>query len=150
MNRFLAVFALLCCGAMSARADGIGLAPPSQTLPVSTTATVSGPIFFDFCLVACFDVLSVSVLSGPDAGYSLSFLAFNPVELSFVIQNNGTPGTDTVMASLQVLSGGPPLTFISNSVDITWTSASTSVPEPSVLLLLLCGMAGFALLRRLS
>jgi hypothetical protein len=105
------------------------LAPPAQTHSVGTNATVIANFS------ACGSPLqgatvNFSVVSGPDTGLTGSRPVDSSGNATFAY-GSALVGTDTVVASVTNAAG----TIRSNSVDVTWTAARTSLtstPPPSV------------------
>jgi hypothetical protein len=154
----LVVLALLAIG-IPVWADGTGpvvvvtLSPASQTLPVSTSATLTlGWELTQNPAAGAYtgtDSLEYQVLSGPDAGsvvtlFSYTFTAFDldmPHSTTFSFTNDGTAGTDVVEAFL--VDAADSFTFTSNTADVNW-----STPEPPSGLLLAMAVPILLLLTR--
>jgi hypothetical protein len=97
------------------RGSLLGLAPPSQTHGVGTTAIVTAT-FTNSCGQPLQDVsVQFSVLSGPNAGRTGSGTTDLNGQATFSYTGTAT-GTDTVHATTTNLAG----TIASNSVTVTW------------------------------
>jgi hypothetical protein len=159
MKRSLLVVLTLLAFGIPVWADGTGpvvvvtLSPSSQTLPVSTSATLTlgweltqNPASGAYTGT---DLLEFQVLSGPEAGsavnlFSYTFTAFDldmPHSTTFSFTNDGTAGTDVVEAFL--IDSVNSFTFTSNTADVNW-----STPEPPSGLLLAMGVPILLLLTR--
>jgi hypothetical protein len=152
MKHFLALLALACCISISTRADSLVLSPGTQTLPVGSSATINASITGlggpTFCIPSvlsgdCQEVITLSVISGPDAGTTMTnddTLFFNLGDsptFPDTLVNNGIAGTDVISAS-----AADEESLSSNTVDVVWTAGGPAVPEPSSIALFLTGLAG--------
>jgi hypothetical protein len=138
VKKLLIASAVLLVGCAAANADSITLTPPSQTLPVSTTAAIGASFVIDTTGGGYSLVLDVT--AGPDNGES-EIISINcpfsatplmcvpgaPDDVFFT--NDGTTGTDVISA---YFASGSPATA---TATVTWGSA-TPTPEPSSGLLL--------------
>jgi len=155
------VVTLVFCMSIATRGDVV--TPSTQTLPVSTSATIDvsipGSGSPSICVpiplpVPCTEAVTLTVMSGPDAGTTVTTdvtLPFNlgdPISLADTITNDGTAGTDVISTTE---TGETDVAF--NNVDVVWTSSGSSgggtMPEPSSMALLLSGLTamGFARFR---
>jgi hypothetical protein len=159
MKRSLLVVLALVGFGMPVWADPVGpvvtvtLLPGSQTLPVSTSATLTlGWELTEQPAAGAYTgtvALEYQIFSGPDAGSAVitSTFTFSPSDFdtphsrTFSFVNDGTAGTDVVQAIL--FDGEGPFTFTSSTVDVTW-----STPEAPSWLLLGLGVSVFRLLIR--
>ena len=154
MRRLLLLLAFVSTISTATRADVV--TPGTQTLPVSTTATINvsipGSGVPNICIpvfpgeVCPTESVVLSVISGPDAGTTMSTDVTSLFDLGGAIgvvdtlTNNGIAGTDVISTSE---TGEFDAAF--NNVDVVWTSSGPSggtMPEPAVTFLLGSGLVG--------
>lgn len=94
----------------------LNLTPPSQTLMVGTTATVTAALTNNCNQPLSGVTVDFSALSGPNAGLTGSNVTDGSGNAPFSYSST-QPGTDTLQASVTDTAG----TFSSNTVTVTWT-----------------------------
>ncbi len=149
MKRLLLTFLALSICSLPAWADSVNvtLSPNTQNVASSPGATALLTLTFESTTPTYTGTVSFlyDVLSGPDAGEmatltgDYTFSSFNsttPVSDTFIVSNDGVPGTDVIVVILTDTSSRA--TFTSNTVSVNWT---TGVPEPPSVILLTVGLA---------
>jgi hypothetical protein len=103
------------------RGSLLSLAPPAQTHPVLSTATVTATFTNSCGQPLSNTAVNFSILSGPNAGGSGSGVTNANGQATFAY-SSGHVGTDTLRASVSNLAGS----INSNTVTVTWTVAFAS------------------------
>jgi hypothetical protein len=105
----------------------LSVTPPTQTLSAGTSGSVTGTLV-DSTTSAPIASASVTfdVTSGPDAGQTFTGSTNGSGQLTFTYTNNGTTGTDQILATTVI--GG---VTEQGTASITWSTAPPPTPTPT-------------------